>query len=623
MESESGLSFFLRIQGPGEPPLPRDAAEVDSPYSRPVNNVIEINRFNLIRVCRFHAMVCPGNFRFVICFLVTAVLACLAPRSAQAASTMTFLHTQGQDIVNEHGEKILLRGVGLGNWMLPEGYMWKFGEQGDRPRKIEKLVGEMIGPDNAKHFWTEFRKNYIAEADIRLISKLGYNSVRPALNSRLFLSEGGVPTGSEEGFLLLDNLIAWCKTNGVYVIIDMHGAPGGQTGQNIDDSANDLPELFMEPKYQDQLVALWKAIASRYKDEPAVAGYDLLNEPLPERTGAAKKFKAQLEPLYQRITKAIREVDGRHMIIVEGANWANDWSVFSAPFDQNQVYQFHYYCWDNPAVLKNIQRYLDYRARFNAPVWVGETGEKDDAIYWATTDYFEANNIGWSFWPWKKMDTDNTPLSIKPPAQWAAISAYSQGGEKPSRETAQKALDELLVNIRLENCTFFPEVVNAMMRRAPARIEAENYEHDGQNKSYFVMNTNALSRYYRLTEPVTIISQDATRRQSDQYVLLNAKEWTDYTIWSDSAKNYTVRVKIKAKDGPAAVRLIIGNQTRPVAIPQNTWSEIKLDPIALAHGTNHLKWLVTSGTADLDWLQLSPAETEKQSASRTTAILLK
>ncbi len=536
---------------------------------------------------------------------------------------MTFLHTQGQDIVNEHGEKILLRGVGLGNWMLPEGYMWKFGEQGDRPRKIEKLVSELIGPDNAKHFWTEFRKNYIAEADIRLISKLGYNSVRPALNSRLFLSEGGVPTGSEEGFLLLDDLIAWSKTNGVYVIIDMHGAPGGQTGQNIDDSANDLPELFMEPKYQDQLVALWKVIASRYKDEPAVAGYDLLNEPLPERTGAAKKFKAQLEPLYQRITKAIREVDGRHMIIVEGANWANDWSVFSAPFDQNQVYQFHYYCWDNPAVLKNIQRYLDYRARFNAPVWVGETGEKDDAIYWATTDYFEANNIGWSFWPWKKMDTDNTPLSIKPPAQWAAITAYSQGGEKPSRETAQKALDELLVNIRLENCTLFPDVVNAMMRRAPARIEAENYEHDGQNKSYFVLNTNALSKYYRLTEPVTIISQDATRRQSDQYVLLNAKEWTDYAIWSESTKNYSVRVKVKAKDGPAAVQLTIGNQTQLVAIPQNTWSEIKLDPIALVHGTNHLKWLVTSGTAGLDWLQLSPAETEKQSANRTAAVLPK
>ncbi len=273
--------------------------------------------------------------------------------------------------------------------------------------------------------------------------------------------------------------------------------------------------------------------------------------------------------------------------------------------------------------MKGIQRYLDYRARFNAPVWVGETGERDNAIYWATTEYFEANNIGWSFWPWKKMDTQNTPLSVKPPAQWAAVVAYSQGGEKPSSETAQQALDELLVNIRLENCTFFPEVVNAMLRRAPAKIEGENYGHDGQNKSYFVLNTNTLSKNYRLTEPVPVISQDATRRQSDQYALLGAKEWTDYTIWSDSTRNYIISVKAKAVGGSAVARIIIGDQIRVVAISQDTWNEIKLDPVTLAKGNNDVKWLMTSGTADLDWLQLSPAETDKQSASRTATVLLR
>ena len=392
----------------------------------------------------------------------------------------TFLHTQGQDIVNEQGEKILLRGVGLGNWMLPEGYMWKFGAKGDRPRKIEKLVNDLIGPENGKRFWSEFREHYITEADIQRVAELGFNSVRPALNSRLFLSESGALTGTEEGFLLLDNLVAWSKAHGIYVIIDLHGAPGGQTGQNIDDSPNNQPELFMETKYQDQLVALWQAIARRYKDEPTVAGYDLLNEPLPEQTGAAKKYKAQLEPLYKRVTKAIREIDPKHMIILEGADWSNDWSVFSAPFDKNLVYQFHYYCWANPPVLTSIQRFLDDRERFNAPVWVGEIGEKENAVHWATTEYLEANNIGWSFWPWKKMDTRNTPYSIKLPAQWAAVAAYSRDGEKPSREIAQQAFDELLVNIRLENCVFFPDVVNAMLRRAPGRIEGENFGRTGR-----------------------------------------------------------------------------------------------------------------------------------------------
>ena len=188
--------------------------------------------------------------------------------SSSKAEQLSFLRTRGQDMVNEKGEKVLLRGVGLGNWMLPEGYMWKFGNQADRPRRIEKLVSDLIGPENAKRFWTEFRQNYIAEADIRRIAELGYNSVRPALNSRLFLTESGEPEPGSEGFQLLDNLVKWCKANGIYVIIDMHGAPGGQTGQNIDDSEDDQPKLFMDAKYEEQLVNLWVAIARGTRTSP-------------------------------------------------------------------------------------------------------------------------------------------------------------------------------------------------------------------------------------------------------------------------------------------------------------------------------------------------------------------
>jgi hypothetical protein len=534
---------------------------------------------------------------------------------SRGGSTPTFLHTQGQDIVNENGEKIMLRGVGLGNWLLPEGYMWKFGSEGDRPRRIEKLVSDLIGPENAKRFWTEFRKNYISEKDIERISQLGYNSVRPALNSRLFVTDGKPATYSDEGFALLDNLIKWCKANGVYVIIDMHAAVGGQTGQNIDDSADDRPELFIEPGYQDELVNLWTTIAKRYKDEPTVAGYDLLNEPLPARTGAAKAYKAQLEPLYIRLTRAIREVDSKHIIIVEGADWANDWSVFTQPFDKNMVYQFHYYCWDNPTTLKSIKQYLDYRRRLNAPVWVGETGERDNAIYWATTEYFEANNIGWSFWPWKKMDTGNTPYSIKSPAQWNDVMAYSRGGEKPSKELAQKEFDELLANIRIENCVFFPDVVNAMMRRVPGRIEAENYGEEGKDKSYFVKNPDRHSKYYRLSEPVPIISTGTNRWQSGQYVTLGSTEWTSYTISSDAPKDYRVVAKAKSGSGPATVDITVGSEVQTVTISNEGWTEINVGTMALSAGTNRLKWAVKSGTADLDWIELTPEESGQRAAN--------
>ncbi len=531
----------------------------------------------------------------VVCLALLVMFGFL--RSTPAAG---FLHTQGEDIVDEHDQKIMLRGVGLGNWMLPEGYMWRFGGEGDRPRKIEKIVSDLIGPDQAAKFWKEYRAEYITEKDIQRIAQLGFNSVRPAINARLFLSEGENAAYQDEGFELLDNLVRWCKASGIYVIIDMHAAPGGQTGQNIDDSINDEPRLFMDPKNQDRLVDLWVKIATRYKDEPAVAAYDLLNEPLPERTGAEAKYKNQLEPLYQRITTAIRAVDKKHIITVEGANWANDWSVFTKPFDDNLVYQFHFYCWDNPTHLNGINQYLAARKRLGAPLWVGETGERDDTIYWGTTDYFEANNIGWSFWPWKKMETRNTPYSINTPKNWRAITAYSRkaGADKPSAEVAQQAFDELLQNIRLENCVFYPDVVNVLFRRVPGKVEAENYGHEGLNHSYSVKDSEQKAKYYRTSEPVPI----ELVGDSGQAIRLGEDEWTAYVINSLDARDYALTVRAKAESTPAIFEISINGTSQEITVNDTSWTELRLKPVGLVAGANQIKLSVKSGAAAFDWM---------------------
>lgn len=516
-----------------------------------------------------------------------------------------FLHTQGEDVVDARGQKFLLRGVGLGNWLLPEGYMWRFGAKADRPRKIEHLVQELIGPEEARRFWSEFRKNYITQADIERIAALGFNSVRLPLNARLFLTEGDRPAYVDEGFQLLHDLVAWCRQAGIYVIIDMHAAPGGQTGQNIDDSAHDEPELFSEPRNQDRLVGLWVRIATLYKDEPTVAAYDLLNEPLPERTGAAAKYKAQLEPLYRRITAAIRSVDKRHIITLEGADWANDWSVFSAPFDDNLLYQFHYYCWDRPDNLKSISRYLDLRTRLRAPIWGGETGEKDDAIYWGTTDYFEANHVGWGFWPWKKMETRNTPYSIKTPAGWDAIRAYSRGGEdRPSKADALKAFNGLLENIRLENCVFYPDVVNALFHRVPGRVEAENYGHEGFNRSFFVTKPAQHATYYRKSEPVPIQPVEADSRwDSAQAIRLTNGEWTTYAVTSLDGRSLQAVVRAKAAAVPAQFEIRVNDSSQRLTLTPGGWAELKLPPFGFRKGQNRLQLRVESGVVLFDWVE--------------------
>jgi hypothetical protein len=520
------------------------------------------------------------------------------------AEPLTFLHTKGEDIVDESGRKFMPRGLGLGNWTLTEGYMWRFGDQGDRPRRIEKIVSDLIGPDDAARFWQEYRREYITEADIRRLSELGFNIVRPSLNARLFLTEGDNPQPVAEGYEILDNLVKWCKANNVYLVIDMHAAPGGQTGANIDDSPNDQPELFTNKRNQTLLTDLWVKIATRYKNEPVVAAYDLLNEPLPNRTGAAAKFKNELQPLYERLTRAIREVDSRHIITIEGSDWANDWSVFTKPFAPNLLYQFHYYCWDNPVALKNVNKYIAFRDKYHVPIWAGETGESDNLIYWGTTDYFEANNIGWSFWPWKKMDTDNTPFSVRRPEGWDAIAAYSRGGkEKPPIEDAKKSFQSLLQNIRLENCDFRPKVVNALFHRLPAKIEAENFAHEGPGKSWFINASAQKAKRYRTSEPVPIesLSSSESGRRSGFAIKLNSGEWTAYEASSEVEKSYEPIIRVKSGGGPAKLNFTAGDQSREIDVASTEWAELKIPSITVAKGENHFKLRAAQGTLLIDW----------------------
>ena len=539
------------------------------------------------------------RFGILVCFIA---LVC----SGGGVFGQSFLHTDGQNIVDENGKKILLQGVGLGNWLLPEGYMWKFGEKGDRPRKIEKIVSDYLGAEKAASFWKTYRINYITANDIKRIAELGYNSVRPALNSRLFITEGENNQFVDEGFQLLDSLVARCKRYHLYVIIDMHGAPGGQTGQNIDDSPNNEPELFSNPKNQDLLERLWVKIADRYKNEPTVAAYDLLNEPLPEGTGAAAKYKDLLVPLYQRLINAMRKVDQKHMFTLEGYNWANNWSVFTRPLDKNVVYQFHYYCWNNPDNLNDISQYVIRQKDLNAPVWVGETGERNNCLYFATSQYLEKHNFGWSFWPWKKMDTENTPYSIKSPAGWTEVAAHSRGAEAIAKVSPEETFKELLENIKLENCTYYPEVVNAMFRRLPLKLEAENYGSDGILKSYLVKDTVSRSAKYRTKEPVNIqlLDNDKKPKVNGQFIVLNTGEWTAYKFKATDKMKCKVSLQIRAIQQPAKVFLWINGKPVELNVSDTNWAEMKQDYQTFRKGENDLKVEVKSGSVNLDWINI-------------------
>lgn len=185
--------------------------------------------------------------------------------------------------------------------------------------------------DFAREFWQVFKDNYITEADIAYIAQAGANTIRLPFNYKLFTREDYMGKNDEtEGFRMMDKTIEWCRKYGLHLVLDMHDCPGGQTGDNID-NGHGYPWLFESEASQQLFCDIWKTIAQKYKDEPVILGYELMNEPI--ATMFSKELQtemnAKLEGIYKRATRAIREVDNNHIILLGGSQWNGNFEPFN------------------------------------------------------------------------------------------------------------------------------------------------------------------------------------------------------------------------------------------------------------------------------------------------------
>ncbi|MGM0376698.1 MAG: glycoside hydrolase family 5 protein, partial [Bacteroidota bacterium] len=359
-----------------------------------------------------------------------------------SVSAQGFLHTDGKYIYNGDGEEVILRGIGTGNWMLQEGYMMQTSDIAGTQHEFRARLEETIGEAKTDSFYNAWLQYHFTRTDVDSMKSWGYNSVRVAMHYKWFTPpieeepvEGEI-SWRQKGFELLDSALKWCADNQMYLILDLHGAPGGQgEDSNISDYDPSKPSLWESDLNKDKTVALWKKLAERYSEEPWIGGYDLINETnwtFPE--GNNKPMRE----LYGRITDAIREVDPNHIIFIEGNAFANDFSDLTPPWDDNMVYSFHkYWNYNNPGALDWV---LSMRDTYDIPIWLGETGENSNTWFTNLIALCEKNHIGWSWWPVKKPGINN-PLRVKVNDSYTQLIDYWKGeGPAMTEEEAFQAV---------------------------------------------------------------------------------------------------------------------------------------------------------------------------------------
>lgn len=367
------------------------------------------------------------------------------------------LHTDGNQIM-EGKQPVRLRGIGVAGWLNMENWMTGFPayERGQRD-----AVSDVLGPELAEFFFERFRTHFFTEEDAALIGQLGFNVVRIPVHYRLFEDDERPFDIMEEGFRHLDRAISLCASNGVRTIIDLHTVPGWQNQDWHSDNPTHTATFWRHPHFQDRVIHLWRAIAARYRGNPAIAAYNPMNEP-------ADPKGEVVGPFSRRLVAAIRDVDPDHIVILEGNRYANEFEILGDPI-ANVIYSHHDYSppgyvpggrypgmtrltqswestdgqsheygillpgesreqyFDAAALERTFLKRSEYMLRTGTPIFVGEfnvifTGDlvgdaERLALLSDQLEVYRKHGASWAFWPYKDIGLA-AAVAVSPDSKW-------------------------------------------------------------------------------------------------------------------------------------------------------------------------------------------------------------
>lgn len=364
---------------------------------------------------------------FLVLLLLLSGLSGCAPKTEEEYHNENppiagILSVQDGQLVTPDGEPITLFGVNLGGWMLMETWMGavsNYAEDWGYYDTLEVLESR-FGAEKTAALIDLYEDHFITAEDIAQIERLGFNCVRVPFWYRNFMTEDGAWLAEEPaenpGFQRLDWLLEQCGQHGIYVILDLHGAPGGQSMNHCTGKAG-RNLLYTEEKNLETTERLWKAIAARYRENPVVASYDLLNEPqnnggyTGDTAWAAESAEAvsHTNDAYDRLYRAVRAEDDAHLVSLEGV-WST--TVLPDPNEmgyENMLYQLHLYDTDRGMVDYRVRELVTARKDWGVAVLVGEFNNQKRERY--ACGQYRKNQISYIKWTYKTVNTgDNWGL---------------------------------------------------------------------------------------------------------------------------------------------------------------------------------------------------------------------
>lgn len=567
----------------------------------------------------------------------------------------SFLHASGQKILNGNDEEVILRGMGMGGWMLQEGYMLETADFAGTQHEIRKTLENTVGEDATDEFYESWRENYCTKADVDSMAAWGFNSIRLPIHYNLFTLpieeeiNSGNDTWINTGFEMIDQLLEWCKANKIYLIIDLHAAPGGQgKDANISDYDSSKPSLWESSENRRKTVALWKKLAERYANNPWVGGYDLLNEPnwdidnAGNQNGCSCNQNTALWNFYKELIKAVRTVDNNHLLIIEGNCWGNNYNGLGDPkkLDSNLALSFHKYWSYND--YGSIEGIVSLRSSYNVPIWMGESGENSNTWFTNAIRLVESYGIGWAWWPYKKIGSVTGTITIPKTTGWQKLLDYWKGnGSKPSEDQAYDWMMEQADMLKLENCTIHRDVLDAMFRQinstetlpfknltVPGTIYAVDYDlgpngfaYSDSDTANYKTTTGEYSAWnsgysYRNDGVDIEACTDAGGTNGYDVGWTTTGEWLQYTVITEQNAAYSIDLRYAALWNGSKIHFEQDGVpvTTTISLPSTggwtTWGTTSINNVVLKKGKHKLKLCIDNAGFNINFFKIhTPVET--------------